>query len=66
MIVKRVSDEEAAMFSADISEGELIELVGVSVWVGKHPKHGQAVIISPSMGSNLIVANPFAGDDVSS
>lgn len=66
MILKRVNDEEAAMFSADIPDGELIELVGVSIFVGKHPEHGRSIVVSPLMGTHLIVANPFAGDDVSS
>ncbi len=63
MNARRINDEEAAMFSASISDGEVFELAGVTVTIGEHPEQGLSVVVSPSMGSHLIIAYPFAGND---
>lgn len=66
MIKKLVNDEDAAFFAAEVTDGEHIELSGVSICLGKHPINGLSIVISPLMGDHLIITNPFAGRDVSS
>lgn len=59
MLFTSVTDEQSALFSAQLDGLRAFELDGVSVQTGLHPAIGLAIIVAPMSGSHAILSNPF-------
>jgi uncharacterized protein YciI len=62
---KNATDEQAAEITNNLKDLKVHNLEGVYVSSGRNESDESVVVISPMMGSHLILTYPFAGKNIS-